>query len=277
MVAKLWKTRVLAAGLTGLTGLLTAGGLAAQEVSFKDPTGDDKGPGTYTYPTDTVYKTGSFDLTGLDVKAKGNKVDFTTTFNSTLEDPWRMGTGFSVQMVFIFIDTDGKEGSGATEGLPGLNVRFAPTDAWERVVILSPQGSSRVKSEVETKGGAAKASIVVPSRVKASGRAITATVDLEALGGGDPSQWGYQVVVQSNEGFPAATDLLTRKVNEYEGQHRFGGGTDSDCDPHAIDILAGAGTGDAAETQAQYDMLKYECGPDGAAKTPATLKMVRKK
>ena len=69
---------------------------------------------------------------------------------------------------------------------------------------------------------------------------------------------------------------VTRKVNEYEGQHRFGGGTDTDCDPHAIDTLAGSGTGAADEAQAQHDMLKYECNPDGSAKTGAVLKMVRK-
>ena len=56
--------------------------------------------------------------------------------------------------------------------------------------------------------------------------------------------------MQSNEGFPDGKDLLTRKVNEYEGQHRFGGGTDSDCDPHVIDILAGNGTGAADEVAA---------------------------
>ena len=96
------------------------------------------------------------------------------------------------------------------------------------------------------------------------------------IGGGDPSTWGYQVVVQSNEGYPDKTDLLTRKVNEYEGQHRFGGGTDTDCDPHVMDVLAGSGAGSAEEAQAQYDMLKYECNPDGSTKTAATLKMVRK-
>ena len=102
---------------------------------------------------------------------------------------------------------------------------------------------------------------------------MIATVDLAGLEG-DPSQWGFQVVVQSNEGFPAGNDLLTRKVNEYEGQHRFGGGNDGDCDPHAIDILAGAGKGDASEVKAQHDMLSYECAEDGTAKKPATLTMV---
>ena len=111
---------------------------------------------------------------------------------------------------------------------------------------------------------------MVPGRTKGAGRTISGSVDLADLGGGDPSTWGYQVVMQSNEGFPAATDLLTRKVNEYEGQHRFGGGNDGDCDPHAMDVLAGDGSGDAGEAQAQYDMLKYECNPDGTSKTMAT-------
>ena len=82
--------------------------------------------------------------------------------------------------------------------------------------------------------------------------------------------------MQSNEGFPAGNDLLTRKVNEYEGQHRFGGGNDGDCDPHVIDMLAGSGKGDASEAKAQHDMLKYECGADGTSKTKATLTMVRR-
>mgnify|MGYP001116773986 CR=1 FL=1 len=82
--------------------------------------------------------------------------------------------------------------------------------------------------------------------------------------------------MQSNEGFPAKTDLLTRKVNEFEGQHRFGGGTDYDCDPHVMDILAGDATGDSSEVAAQHEMLAYECDADGNATKMATLKMVRR-
>ena len=77
--------------------------------------------------------------------------------------------------------------------------------------------------------------------------------------------------MQSNEGFPDKKDLLTRKVNEYEGQHRFGGGNDADCDPHVMDILAGRRT--AAERRAAQ-MLAYECNSDGTSKKMATLKMV---
>ncbi|MBZ5637211.1 MAG: hypothetical protein LAO51_00490, partial [Acidobacteriia bacterium] len=183
----------------------------------------------------------------------------------------------SVQMVFIFIATGGKDAKTFTQGLPGLNIQFAPDSAWDRCVILSPQGSSRVKAEVDTKAAAMKDAIVVPTRVKGSGRTISATVDLKSLGSGDPATWGYQVVMQSNEGFPASSDLLTRKVNEYEGQHRFGGGNDGDCDPHAVDILAGSGKGDASEADLQHKMLAYECNPDGTSKKMATLTMVHGK
>ena len=55
---------------------LVAGPVLAQEVSFKDPTGDDKGPGAHVYPTDKVYKAGSFDLTELKMKVSGSKADF---------------------------------------------------------------------------------------------------------------------------------------------------------------------------------------------------------
>ncbi|NBD10268.1 glucodextranase DOMON-like domain-containing protein [Corallococcus silvisoli] len=257
-----------------LAASLSAAPALADKVSFKDPTGDDKGPGKYTYPTDPVYKPGSFDLTGFTLDQGGNKTDITIQLKASLENPWKMADGFSVQEVFVFIDTDHKVGSGFTDSPPGLNIAFAPEDAWDKVIIISPQGSSRVRAEANNKAGAMKGAVVVPTKVRASGNKITATVLNADLGEGDPTKWGYQVVMQSNEGFPADNDLLTRRVNEYEGQHRFGGGSDFNCDPHVIDVLAGQGKGDSSEVKAQYDMLAYECASDGSATKKATLKMV---
>jgi carbohydrate-binding DOMON domain-containing protein len=273
MKHKWWKFLTI-----GCSAVLLASSVLAHEITLKDPSGDDNGPGQYTYPTDGVYKRGSFDLTALNVKTSAKKADFTVSLNSNLEDPWSMGGGFAVQMVFIFIDTDGKEGSGFTKAPSGLNVEFDPAGAWDRLVILSPQGPGRVKNEIETKAGEMGKAIVVPSKTRGSGRAISGSVDLAELGTDDPGaieNWGYQVVVQSNEGFPSGSDLLTRKVNEYEGQHRFGGGNDGDCDPHAMDILAGAAKGDKGEIDAQHAMLAYECNEDGTAKKTAVLTMVK--
>jgi carbohydrate-binding DOMON domain-containing protein len=240
---------------------------SAHAVTFDDPKGDDNGPGNYVYPTDSVYKSGSFDLTKLSVKKKGANVEFAVDVNSSLEDPWGMGNGFSVQMVFIFIKTGA---GGHSESLPGLNVKFAPGSEWNKVVILSPQKKARVTGEAETKAGMLMADIVVPNTTRGSGRSIKGSVPLSELGGdGNVDGWSYQVVMQSNEGFPAATDLLTRKVNEYEGQHRFGGGNDGDCDPHTMDVLDGPGG-------KQMDTLAYTCGPNGEPVKPATLMLFSK-
>jgi hypothetical protein len=250
--------------LVALCGLVALPTWAA-EVVFTDPTGDDNGLGAYATATDAVYTPGSFDLTELKVATKGEKVDFEVTVNSRLEDPWAMKVGFAVQMVFIFLDTDHAVGSGSTVGLPGLNVGFAPECAWEYVVMLSPQPSTRVRNEVDMKVAAdLKARVLVPDRTKGISRTISGSVKLADLGGGDPATWGYQVVMQSNEGFPDKADLLTRKVNEFEGQHRFGGGTDYDCDPHVMDILDACG-------KTQKEQLAYECNADGTSKAKATL------
>jgi carbohydrate-binding DOMON domain-containing protein len=255
--------------------LVFATSVSAQEVVFKDPVGDDKGPGTYVYPTDPVYKPGSFDIVELKVTQKGDDVTFAYTVNADIEDPWSMPdpANFSVQTAFIFVNT----GKGAqSKGIPGLNVKFAEGNGWDRCVILSSQPQGRVLSEAKHKAADLKDFILVPAETTADGRTIKGTVSKKALGDGDLRKWGYQIVSQSNEGFPDKTDLLTRKVNEYEGQHRFGGGTDFDCDPHVMDVIAGKGTGDKSEVEEQKKMLSYECGPDGSSKRMAELKMVRK-
>lgn len=250
-----------------LASMLALGSTASEAVVFDDPRGDDKGPGNYIYPTDSVYKPGSFDITKVAITKKGDQAEFAVDVNSSLEDPWGMGVGFSVQMIFIFV----KNASGGhTEGLPGLNVKFAPGSEWNKVVILSPQKKARVAGEAQTKAPKLVADIVVPNTTRGNNRTIKGSVPLSELGGdGNPDAWSYQVVMQSNEGFPAAGDLLTRKVNEYEGQHRWGGGNDGDCDPHTLDLLEGP---DAR----QSEMLAYTCGDNGESVKPAVLQMIKK-
>jgi carbohydrate-binding DOMON domain-containing protein len=264
--------RIITAGLA-LAAVATTPAFASSVV-FKDPVGDDNGPGTYTYPTDAVYLPGSFDLTEFKVEEKGKDLEFSVSVNSRLADPWGMGVGFAVKMVFTFIDTEAE--GGHTEGMPGLNVQFADDSAWNKVVVLSPQQQSRVMAEARVKVADKLADVVVPRRTTGRGKTISARVPKAEIGGGDITGWGYQVVMQSNEGFPDRSDFLTRRVNEYEGQHRFGGGHDADCDPHVMDVLAGSGAGAAEEVALQHEMLAYECGPEGESIKKATLRMVRK-
>lgn len=249
-------------------------------VTLIDPKGDDNGPGGYVYPTDQVYKDGSFDLVRLEVEPKGDRIEFRVELARRVEDPWDSkawgGNGFSTQMAFIHIDTDHVAGSGVTVGMPGTNVRFADEEAWDRVVIVSPQGRPRIASEVDAKAAEHADRVVVPRVTRASGKTLIAIVDVADLGGAPAPGWGYQVLIQSNEGFPAKTDLLTRKVNEYEGQHRFGGGTDYDNDPHVIDMLVAPAQGGADEVTGQHAALDAfnKSATDPSAEDLAQVPMV---
>ena len=108
--------------------------------------------------------------------------------------------------------------------------------------------------------------LVIPRKTFARGREIIALVSKAKLG--TPAKtWGFQAIMQSNEGYADADSVLARKVNEYPGQHRFGGGNDHNCDPHVIDMLAGQARGDGAEKDAQFKALKaHTCEASGKGK-----------
>ena len=263
--------------------LLAAFGTAlpalAGDVSYKDPKGDDFGPGTYKYPSKVDYKKGSFDLTELEIKEKGSDLEITIGVNAAIEDPWDSakwptpGNGFSLQMFQIYLDVDGKPGSGEQGTLPGMNGTFAEDSRWEKVIIVSPQANKEITSRIDQKAKALKGKIVLPTKVSAKGKKVTAIVKKSDLGGVDPKKLGVQILVSSNEGFDSQPQngILARTVNEYEGEHRFGGGDDGDTDPHFIDVLAGPAKGGDDEIAAQKEQLKY----DAAKKQRAVLKMVR--
>lgn len=263
----------VALGLTVPTSLLAAG--PVKKLVFDDPAGDDFGPGKYVYPTHAVYTPKSFDLRQVVVIDKGSTIHFKIKMGARIKDPWNSkqwpggGNGFSLQFVQIYIDQDHKVGSGFKKGLPGLgSVKFAADQAWDKVVLVSPQPKSKLAIEVKYKAKRMKGNVVIPKATKARGKTLIAIVKKSDLGPLS-SNWGFQVVVQSNEGYPAKKDILTRRVNEVRGEHRFGGGHDTECDPHVLDILAGKAKGEKAEIGAQKRALAYTCG-----KKVATLPMI---
>jgi carbohydrate-binding DOMON domain-containing protein len=270
---------VRALSFATLAGLACAAAAIAAEppVVLQDPAGDDDGPGSYAYPNNEVYKRGSFDLRKVEIIDKESTVEFRVTLGAAIEDPWDSkswdGNGFSLQFVQIYIDIDHQKGSGYTGVLPGLGTaKFADDEAWDKVVLLSPQGRTRLSAEVRGKAGNMRGGVVMPSTTRASGKTLVASVKKSELG--TPSKtWGYQVVVQSNEGFPDKGDLLTRKVNETKGDHRFGGGSDYDCDPQVLDILAGQAKGEKSEAADQHKTLAWSCAGEKPGKV-AHLPMI---
>ncbi len=247
---------------------------------YNDPIGDDKGPGYYQYPTNPVYSSGAFDITSFEVDATGkDNIVFKITVNADLKQDWGMAADFDIQHFQIYIDTDGVPGSGEVKCIPGLNVYFDPQNAWDRAVIITPQPSSRVQVELDVKAKEMEGNVVIPSKISGQGRTIIAVVSRKALGVGsdaDISKWAYQVIAQSNEGFPDPGDVLTRNVNEFRGLHRFGNGSDYSGDPEVIDILTWPAKGTLQEAKDQFAIMNvWESYPDPKMDVHTVLPLIR--
>ncbi len=250
--------------ILGVTLLSASAALAFDTIELKDPKGDDFGPGGYAYPTHAVYTLGSFDMLSMTVEDAGDDIKFQIKIRARIEDPWDSsswrGKGWSLQMFQIYVDTDHKPKSGFEKALPGMNVKFQAESWWEKVIVVNPQPDSRITAEVSAKAGKLGAGVVLPRKVKARGKTFTFYVRKKDLGV-PQAGWGWQVLAQSNEGYPAKNAILARKVNEYNGEHRFGGGSDYDCDPHVLDLFVAPAKGGDAEKAAQKKALAFKCDP----------------
>ncbi len=247
---------------------------------YNDPIGDDKGPGYYQYPTNPVYTAGSFDIVSFEVDASGkDNVVFKITVNADLKQNWGMAADFDVQHFQIYIDQDNVPGSGEVKSIPGLNVFFDPGNAWDKVVLITPQPQSRVQIEVDVKAKDQAENVVIPLKISGQGQTITAVVRKKDLGMGADDKidgWAWQVVAQSNEGFPDPEDVLTRNVNEYRGLHRIGGGSDYWGDPELVDILVWPAMGSVQEAQDQFTILNiWESYPDPKLDVKAVLPLIK--
>lgn len=263
-------------GIIVLLLALTLSATSAAGITFSDPAGDDDGPGTYIYPTDKVYSPGSFDLTRMVLTDSGKTVTLEISVGAKLENPWNMASGFSIQMAQLYIDTDGITESGHQPALPGMNALFLTDCFWEKAIIISPQPASRVLTEIKTKAAHLENDIIVPIKVSAQGKTIRAIIRKQDLGSDISDEWGFQLLLSSNEGFPESHEILCRRVNEYEGTHRFGGGSDYDGDPHFMDIFCPPATGSASEISGQHEILsKYKSNPDNIDNLLVLLPMVR--
>ncbi|MBI2378077.1 MAG: hypothetical protein HYV07_29010 [Deltaproteobacteria bacterium] len=262
-------------------GLLAASTALAEPIELKDPKGDDNGGGKIVYPTGKPYTPGAFDLLGLTLREDGEDVVFEVELADSVTDPFNSadwgGNGFSLQLVHVYLDTDGKKRSGEKKTVPGAWVQFGGDSYWDKVVLISPHPASKLTGEIDAKASFLKKKIVIPTRTEARGKKLVARVKASDLGGKPTKAWGVQALMLSAEGFPAPEDILARRVNEMAGEHRFGGGCDAVGDPQVIDMLAGSATGAAPEADAQHAALaKFECNGDPKKAKLAEVGFVRR-
>ena len=138
-----------------------------------DPVGDDHGPGTYTYPTDKVFKPGVFDLTHFKMIEQTNYYVMEFTFRNLGGNPWNAPYGFSLQIIEVYLDF--KKG-GNTSAIkmypdgPGANVKLDPDHPWDVALriagwdygnlIVLPNGTV-IQGEMQISADPTKNAIIV--------------------------------------------------------------------------------------------------------------------
>jgi carbohydrate-binding DOMON domain-containing protein len=223
--------------------------------SLDDPRKDDRGPGEYIYPSGSFYTPGIFDLRRFEMRREGKDLVFELTFDSPLipptdlrnrsATPIELNNGVYVENIDIYLN---HKPGGATQTIPGRNVRFEERDGWDSCVVITPQ-PYLVRSLLEDfrPGGR----VIVPVGVRSRGRVVTARIPVEDIGEPDIS-WGVQVLITGalwennfevvdrlmDEDVPNAFTMPVTTVPETEA---FGGGELTRFHPYVIDLLAPEG------------------------------------
>jgi carbohydrate-binding DOMON domain-containing protein len=204
-------------------------------VEIADQTGDDHGPGTYTYPQDVVFVDGSYDLTNFSVGLSGgDTVVFSFDVDAPIANPWGSPAGYSIQTFDVYVDTDPGAGTGARLLLPGRNAALEEGNGWEYALTL--EGWDPALYVADAAGATEETKPTFKMIADPEGR-VTARLPLELFAEGDPASWGYAVVLMSQEGFPSAGVRRIRDIETTAEQWRGGGAPDDVNHTRIFDVL----------------------------------------
>ena len=209
----------------------------------EDPEGDDFGPGTYTYPSDGVFKAGDFDMTSFEISSDGANLFFTLGVKAEITNGWGSPAGFSVQTFDVYIDKDPGLATGARMLLPGRNAALAAENGWEIALWIegwTPQVVVLDADNLPVNNTEATSAMRV--YVDNSKNAVVASVPVEFFGEGDPAEWAYAVVLLGQEGYPADGVWRVRDVSQRAEGYRFGGAPADNNHTRIIDLLLPEGS-----------------------------------
>ncbi|MEL7369277.1 MAG: glucodextranase DOMON-like domain-containing protein, partial [Myxococcota bacterium] len=209
-------------------------------VDLADDRNDDKGPGTYVYPSDQNYRPGQFDVRRFQVRQDGTDVIFAVELDSNFRRPdiarfsdaveIRLENGVYVQNIDICIDN--VKGQGEVRSIPGRKVRFKRSEGWDVCVVLTPLPYRARSLMADWK---ANGRVLIPVGVRSHDSWVEARVPVVDLGAPYDSSWGFQVLVSGTQwqnSFDAVNRLLgnhvinvfTMPVTTVAEQLAFGGG-----------------------------------------------------
>ena len=209
-----------------------------------DPAGDDNGPGTYQYPTDSSFHAGAFDLTRFQVVSDGTYAYLRATLRNL--DP-TFGVTDGAQLLDVYVHVPGTAATSTQAAFVSRNYTIAPAGAWSQRVEVQGFAAPVWVNAAGNSAGTASALAVQADR--------TITIALpEAQFGTPASGWGFSVVLTGQDGF---SPDLARRFTATPGSFTFGvcapGGTAPICSadpaavPKAIDVITPSGVSQATE------------------------------
>ncbi|SEV86621.1 glycoside hydrolase family 97 catalytic domain-containing protein [Natrinema salifodinae] len=203
--------------------------------SFDDPSGDDHGPGEYTYPTADDFPDGAFDLRSVEVTRTERTVEFTFE-TETLPNVFGSDRGFSPQLFALWLRDPTADGGTASElGDLGLAAGFeAP---WHYRLEVSGFTKSAVDAGGNSLTDVDGNAIAVRDDVDTDANTVSLAVDRAAFGETDVSELEAVAMVQSED-----RGELRPVAEEAEG-YVFGGaipGAEANA-PRVMDLVTPGG------------------------------------
>jgi glucoamylase len=229
-------------GYAQVTATNEGGGTSVLDVT--DPAGDDNGPGTYQYPTDSSFVAGSFDLTRFQVLSDGTFAYLRVTLRTLVPT---FGALDGAQLLDVYAHVPGVTATSTAAAFPTRNYTISSAGAWSQ--RLEVQGFA-APVWVNAGGSTVGTPFVLPVQ---SDNTITVALP-EAQFGTPGSGWGFSVVLTGQDGFSSDQ---ARAFTATPGAFTFGvcaaGGTAKICTvdpttvPKAVDVITPAGVSQATE------------------------------
>ena len=204
-------------------------------LDITDPIKDDHGEGTYTYPVDGVFIPGSYDFEGFSAGIADGSLIMNFDILSAVKNPWGSPRSLSVQTIDVYIDKD----FGSNTGVKQLgNYRFAkmPDESgWEYHIVIEgwePQIWKSLPGEESELVTNQFDIVVVPDK-----GVIVVKIDIEnQLGGGNPEEWHYGIIMMSQDGYGPNGSRI-REINSSAEQYRGGGAPNVVNHPNIFDVI----------------------------------------
>ncbi|AFK21248.1 carbohydrate-binding protein (plasmid) [Haloferax mediterranei ATCC 33500] len=222
---------------------------------LSDPTGDDDGPGAYTYPTNGAFKEGAFDLQSVTVEQTPGRYQVTFEVED-LYNAFGSGRGFSPQLFLLWVRDPNKDG-GTDRSLDDLGATVSFEDSWHYRLEVSGFTKSAVDATGAALSDESGNAITLQETVDRESNTVTLTFDRAAFDGVDAGTLEVVAAVQSED------RGSLRPVKEERGAYVFGGAKSGAVDdaPLIADLIVPDG-------DSQATVLDYADGD------PATLPYV---